>query len=148
MARQALGWALVVYGLLGVSRIQIQVPPRAEPWLGPLFGAANGAVATMTGVFMFPVIPYIQALGLDRDDLVQAQGISFTVSSFALMLVVLANGTLNATTSAASLLALLVTFVGLFIGQSIRRFAPHRLFRFLFFCAMLALGVHLALIHR
>src|SRR6185369_6735683 len=87
LARQALGWALVVYGLLGVSRIQIQVPPRAEPWLGPLFGAANGAVATMTGVFMFPVIPYIQALGLDRDDLVQAQGISFTVSSFALMLV-------------------------------------------------------------
>ena len=44
-------------------------------------GAANGAVSTATGVFMFPVIPYIQSLGLERDDLVQAQGISFTVST-------------------------------------------------------------------
>src|SRR5262245_16991147 len=70
LARKALGIALIAYGLLGVSRVEIQVPPRAELWLGPLFGAANGAVATMTGVFMFPVIPYIQALGFNRDDLV------------------------------------------------------------------------------
>ena len=31
-------------------------------------------VSTATGVFMVPVIPYIQALGLGRDDMVQAQG--------------------------------------------------------------------------
>src|SRR5262245_60538749 len=148
LARKALGWALIAYGLLGVSRVEIQVPPRAELWLGPLFGAANGAVATMTGVFMFPVIPYIQALGFNRDDLVQAQGLSFTVSSFALTLVVLANGTLNATNSAASLVAMLVTFVGMFTGQYARGFAHPGLFRFLFFCAMLVLGVHLAFIHR
>jgi len=148
LARKALGLALIVYGLLGISRIEITVPPHAEPWLGPMFGAANGAVATMTGVFMFPVIPYIQALGLNRDDLVQAQGISFTVSSFALTLVILANGTLNATNFVASLVALLVTFVGMFIGQYVRGFTNPGLFRFLFFCGMLALGIHLAFIHR
>ena len=148
LARKALGLALIGYGLLGVSRIQIQVPQRAEPWLGPLFGAANGAVATATGVFMFPVIPYIQALGLNRDDMVQAQGISFSVSSFALMLVVLGNGTLNATNTVASLIAILVTFVGMFVGQHVRKFVNPAVFRFLFFCAMLALGVHLAFIHR
>ena len=97
---------------------------------------------------MFPVIPYIQALGLNRDDLVQAQGISFTVSSFALTLVILANGTLNATNFVASLVALLVTFVGMFIGQYVRGFTNPGLFRFLFFCGMLALGIHLAFIHR
>ena len=84
LARKALGIALILYGMLGVSRIRLQVPPRAEPWLGPTMGAANGAVSTATGVFMFPVIPYIQSLGLERDDLVQAQGISFTVSTLAL----------------------------------------------------------------
>src|SRR6185312_8498643 len=97
LARKALGVALILYGILGVSRIQLQVPPRAEPWLGPMFGAANGAVATATGVFMFPVIPYIQSLGLNRDDLVQAQGVSFTVSTMALTVVLLGSGTLNAT---------------------------------------------------
>lgn len=148
LARKALGVALMLYGILGVSRIRLQVPSRTEPWLGPTMGAANGAVATATGVFMFPVIPYIQSLGLDRDDLVQAQGISFTVSAIALTFVVLGNGTLNAGNAAGSLVAMLVTFVGMFLGQYVRKLTHPEAFRILFFTGMLALGVHLAFIHR
>jgi uncharacterized membrane protein YfcA len=109
-------------------------------------GAANGAVSTATGVFMFPVIPYIQSLGLARDDLVQAQGISFTVSTLALTLVILGNGTLNASNAAASLVAMVVTFVGMFIGQHVRTRIHPEIFRQLFFCGMLVLGVYLAFI--
>jgi uncharacterized membrane protein YfcA len=145
LARKALGLALILYGILGVSRIRLQVPPRIESWLGPAMGAANGAVATATGVFMFPVIPYIQALGFDRDDLVQAQGISFTVSTFALTIVVLGNGTLNATNATASMVAMAVTFVGMFAGQYVRRFMQPEIFRLLFFVAMLVLGAVLTL---
>jgi uncharacterized membrane protein YfcA len=148
MARRALGGALIVYGLLGVSRIHLRVPPHAEPWLGPSLGVATGVVASATGVVMFPVIPYIQALGLERDDLVQAQGLSFMVSSFALMFVVLGNGTLNTANAATSLAAMAVSFVGMFLGQHVRQFLRPDVFRFLFFLGMLALGVHLALIHR
>ena len=148
LARKALGIALILYGLLGVSRIQLQVSSRTEPWLGPTMGAANGAVSTATGVFMFPVIPYIQSLGLERDDLVQAQGISFTVSTFALTFVLLGNGTLNASNTAGSFVAMAVTFVGMFLGQYLRKFIHPEVFRFLFFTGMLVLGVHLAFIHR
>jgi uncharacterized membrane protein YfcA len=148
LARKALGIALILYGLLGVSRLRLQVPPRAEPWLGPTMGAANGAVSTATGVFMFPVIPYIQSLGLDRDDLVQAQGISFTVSTLALTVVLFGNGTLNATNATGSLVAMAVTFLGMFLGQYARNFMRPKVFRFLFFLGMLALGTHLAFFHR
>jgi len=144
LARKTLGIALILYGLLGVSRIQLRVPPRSEPWLGPVMGAANGAVSTATGVFMVPVIPYIQALGLERDELVQAQGISFTTSTLSLSLVLLGSGTLNASIAQASLLAVLVTFVGMFIGQYIRKLVQPEVFRFLFFVLMLGLGIHLA----
>src|SRR5471032_3069982 len=133
LARKALGIALILYGLLGVSRIELHVPPRAEPWLGPTMGAANGAVSTATGVFMFPVIPYIQSLGLERDDLVQAQGISFTVSTLALTIVLLGSGTLNATNAAGSVVAMAVTFIGMFLGQYVRKFIHPEIFRFLFF---------------
>ena len=146
LARKALGIALIPYGLLGVSRIQLLVSPRDEPWLGPTMGAANGAVSTATGVFMFPVIPYIQSLGLERDDLVQAQGISFTMSTLALTVVLLGSGTLNATNAAGSMVAMAVTFVGMFLGQYVRRFIQPEIFRFLFFTGMLVLGVHLAFI--
>jgi uncharacterized membrane protein YfcA len=146
LARKALGIALILYGILGVSRVRLLVPPRAEPWMGPLFGAANGAVSTATGVFMFPVIPYIQSLGMERDDLVQAQGISFMVSTAALTVVVLGNGTLNAGNAAGSLVAMAVTFVGMFLGQYVRKFVQPEVFRFLFFTGMLVLGVNLAFI--
>jgi uncharacterized membrane protein YfcA len=148
MARKTLGAALILYGLLGLSRIRMHVPPRAEPWLGPIMGTLNGAVSSATGVFMFPVIPYIQSLGLDRDDLVQAQGISFTVSSFAVMFVVLGNGTLNAGNTVASLIAMAISFVGMFIGQHVRTLLHPNIFRMLFFSAMLLLGIDLAFIHR
>ena len=146
LARKALGIALILYGLLGVSQVELQVSRRTESWLGPTMGAANGAVATATGVFMFPVIPYIQSLGLERDDLVQAQGISFTVSTLALTIVLLGSGTLNATNAAGSMVAMAVTFVGMFLGQYVRKFIQPEVFRFLFFTGMLVLGVHLAFI--
>lgn len=148
VARKALGVALILYGLLGVSRVQLRAPPSTEVWLGPTLGVANGAVSTATGVFMFPVIPYIQSLGLERDDLIQAQGISFTVSSFALMFVVLGNGTLNTTNAVGSLVAMLVSFAGMFLGQYVRKWVHPNVFRFIFFIGMLVLGVQLAFIHH
>jgi uncharacterized membrane protein YfcA len=87
-----------------------------------------------------------EATGLERDELVQAQGISFTTSTLSLSLVLLASGTLNAGIAQASLLAVLVTFVGMFIGQYIRKFVQPEVFRFLFFVLMLGLGIHLAFI--
>jgi uncharacterized membrane protein YfcA len=147
MARKALGSALILYGLLGVARIRMRVPPGSEPWLGPVMGAANGAVSTATGALMMPVIPYIQSLGLERDDMVQAQGISFTVSTVSLSLVLLNNGTLNAANASASLVAVAVTFAGMLLGQYVRKFIHPEVFRFLFFLGMLLLGVHLAFLH-
>src|SRR6185437_1028132 len=120
-----------------------------ESWLGPTLGAANGAVSTATGVFMFPVIPYIQSLGLERDDLVQAQGISFTISTFALSLVLLVNGTLTLTNAGGSALAVVFAFAGMLIGNRVRGMTRPELFRVLFFVGMLALGIHLAfIVHR
>jgi uncharacterized membrane protein YfcA len=146
LARKALGVVLIAYGILGVSRVNLQVPPRAEAWLGPAMGASNGAVSTATGVFMVPVIPYIQALGLRRDDLVQAQGMSFTVSTLSLSIVLLANGTLNLTNAAGSLVAVFVSALGMLLGQFVRKLVHPDIFRLLFFIGMLALGFHLAFI--
>jgi hypothetical protein len=148
LARRALGVALILYGLLGLARIEFQVPPRSEWWLGPLMGVLNGAVSTATGTFMVPVIPYIQSLGFDRDALVQAQGVSFSVSTLALSVVLLSNGTLNVSNATTSLAAVAVTFIGMFLGQYIRKFIRPGVFRFLFFAGMLALGLYLAFIHQ
>src|SRR5205814_458012 len=66
--------------------------------------------------------------------------------TLALTVVLLGSGTLNATNAAGSMVAMAVTFVGMFLGQYVRRFIQPEIFRFLFFTGMLVLGVHLAFI--
>ncbi|WP_053078459.1 sulfite exporter TauE/SafE family protein, partial [Methylobacterium tarhaniae] len=80
----ALGIALVAYAGIGLAGLSLRVPARAEPWLSPLVGLLTGLVTGATGVFVIPAVPYLQALGLDRDQLIQALGLSFTVSTVAL----------------------------------------------------------------
>jgi uncharacterized protein len=75
----ALGVALALYAALGLSSVVLAVPARAEPWLSPLIGLVTGIVTAATGVYVIPAVPYLQALGLDKDELVQACGLSFTV---------------------------------------------------------------------
>ena len=72
-----LGAALVVYAALGLFKVHFSVPPRAEVWLGLIIGFATGAVTVATGVFAVPGVPYIQALRMDRDKLVQALGMEW-----------------------------------------------------------------------
>ena len=107
-AMQALGAALVVYGLWGLSGARVsQVPAGAERVLGPLVGAVTGLVTAATGVFVIPAVPYLQALGLSRDELVQAMGLSFTVSTVALAAGLMLNGQYSAAALSGSALMLL-----------------------------------------
>ena len=55
-------------------------PARTEWWLRPDRGRRRRIVAAATGVFVMPAVPYLQGLRLAPDDLVQALGVSFTVS--------------------------------------------------------------------
>jgi hypothetical protein len=81
----ALGIALMAYaasGLAALKLVRAGLVPKA--WLGPLAGAVHrGAITAATGVFVIPAVPYLQAIGLTKDELVQALGLSFTVSTLA-----------------------------------------------------------------
>jgi uncharacterized membrane protein YfcA len=81
---RGLGAALLLYALSGLLLPTLSVNPRHEGWLGPVCGLITGIITAATGVFVIPAVPYLQALGLSRDELVQALGLSFTVSTLAL----------------------------------------------------------------
>jgi uncharacterized membrane protein YfcA len=140
-----LGIALMIYAAAGLATLRLAVPPRAERLLSPLVGATTGLVSAATGVFVLPAAPYLQALGLDREDLVQALGLSFTVSTLALAVVLARDGALELSNAGASLLALAPALGGMFLGQWLRVRASPRVFRICFFAGLLVLGAHLAL---
>lgn len=147
-ASSALGIALAAYAATGLLQLRLpRVPARREPVLGAVAGATTGLVTGATGVFVIPAVPYLQALGLDRDELVQALGLSFTVSTLALGLALAGGGMFGATTASLSLLALLPAIGGMLAGQAVRRAVDQAVFRRCFFAGLLLLGAHLALRH-
>ncbi len=48
------------------------------------------SLPTPPGVFAIPAVPYIGALGLSKDELIQALGLSFTVWTIALAAAIVA----------------------------------------------------------
>ncbi len=144
-ATTALGVALVLYAAVGLAAWRLRVPGHAESWLSPLVGVATGVVTAATGVFVIPAVPYLQALALERDELVQALGLSFTVSTLALAAGLAHHGLFEGAAAGASLLALGPALAGMAAGQWLRRRVSPALFRRCFFLGLLALGAHFAL---
>jgi uncharacterized membrane protein YfcA len=109
--------------------------------LGPGVGQRDGA----TGVFVMPAVPYLQALGMPREELVQALGLSFTVSTLALAGGLAHGGVLHLGNLAASSAVLAPALLGMVLGQRLRRRSPAATFRRGFFACMAALGLELLL---
>lgn len=135
-----LGAALAAYGVVGLAKLRLLVPSAAERWAGPLVGTVTGLVTGATGVFVIPAVPYLGSLGLARDDLVQALGLSFTVSTLALAGGLALHGALPLVASAASLLAVLPALAGMALGGWLRARVRPETFRICFFVGLLALG--------
>lgn len=142
-AAHALGGALLVYALYGLAGTGLHVAPQREKWLGPLCGLVTGVVTAATGVFVMPAVPYLQGLGLSRDEMVQALGLSFTVSTLALAIGLAGQDALGGEALGASLLMLAPALLGMFAGQWLRGRISAALFKRCFFIGLALLGAHL-----
>jgi uncharacterized membrane protein YfcA len=143
LATVALGVALMLYAVLGLATWRFAVRSRHEPWLSAIAGVTTGVVTAATGIYVIPAGPYLQAIGLERDELVQALGLSFTVSTVALGAILARDGTLEIVIAGASALAIVPALAGMSFGQWLRaRVDPER-FRIYFLVALLMVGIHL-----
>ncbi len=141
----ALGAALAIYAAMGLFSWHWQVTARGERKLSLFVGLTTGLVTGGTGVFVIPAVPYLQALNLHRDDLIQALGLSFTVSTIALGAGLASRGAFQAGDVGASALAVLPALLGMWAGQRIRQRISLVAFRRWFLICLLLLGLELML---
>jgi uncharacterized membrane protein YfcA len=120
-----LGAVLALYGAFGLSAARLTVAPKSEWWLSPVMGFFTGILMGATGISALPVAPY------------------FTVSSFALAVGLFVTGQFEMTVAAASLVALIPAFAGMFLGQKLRNKMPQELFKKCFFGGLLILGAYM-----
>lgn len=142
-ATVALGAVLVAYGAIGLIAPHFAIPNRAERCCSPLIGLATGAVTGATGVGAIPLAPYLSSLDLDKEEMIQALGLSFTMSMLALAMGLALEGRFHAAVAGGSLLSLLPALAGMALGQRIRERMSAAAFRRWFFAGLLALGLYM-----
>lgn len=141
----ALGVVLALYALVGLFLPKLSVPEHRERLLSPVIGGVTGVLAGATGVFVVPAVPYLGSLALTKDELIQALGLSFTVSTVALAVALGAAGGFTKGLLLASLAAVVPALVGMYVGQATRDRIEPAAFRRWFLVAMLLVGTWMAI---
>lgn len=146
VASIGLGLALIAYAALGLGSFKLVAPARGEGVYSLIVGLVTGAVTSATGVFAFPAVPWLQALGLKKDELVQALGLSFTVSTLALFARLVWEGSL-APGQVPGMWVMLspvpAAFLGMAVGQRLRGWLDEAAFKRVFFVGLLAIGLYM-----
>ncbi|MTI43569.1 hypothetical protein JM93_01842 [Roseibium hamelinense] len=139
-----LGSLLVVYALPGLMGFQASIPPAKEHLIGGAAGGLNGVLTGLTGSFTVPGVFYLQSIGLPRDQLVQAMGVLFLVSTCALGISLSGVGRLEAGRLVLSGAMVVPTLAGQWLGIKIRSRLSEVVFRRLVLAVLLCLGLYLA----
>jgi uncharacterized membrane protein YfcA len=81
---------------------------------------------------------------MEKDELVQALGVFFTVATLSQTISLTSSGLLTAAILLPGTIAMACSFAGMFIGQSLRTRMPADAFRTWFLIAMIFLGLYIA----
>ena len=145
-AQSATGWLggiLVAYGIWGLWRPHLPDLSLASKWLSLVAGVVTGFVTALTAVFVLPWVPYLQTLRLDKDEMVQALGLSFTLATLALAVRVQMSAPFESVSSSVAVAvagALIGAFGGLKLGEVLRGRLAGPSFQKALFMVFLGLG--------
>ncbi|HEV7263444.1 MAG TPA: sulfite exporter TauE/SafE family protein [Falsiroseomonas sp.] len=143
-ALPVLGAALLAYAAWGLATPSFRLSPPTERATAVPAGLACGLLTGATGVSVIPAGPWLAALGLAREELVQALGITFLISTIALAAALVWHGAASPALAAGSALSVIPALAGQRLGAQLRHHIPPLLFRRLFFAALIVLGAQLA----
>ena len=92
---------------------------------------------------MVPGVLYLQALRLQKNELVQAMGILFTVSTLVLGLAMGERRLVSQDLALLSCLGVIPALAGMMAGQTLRQRLSEERFRKVLFATLLVLGIYI-----
>ena len=143
-----LAWATIILGtlLIGYASSQLAgltvgVLKQQNNWLAVGVGIVNGIFGGLTGAFIFPGLMYLQAHDFNKDQLVQAMGMLFILTTISLALGLGGHNLLDFQVGWLSVWVIVPAVLGMTLGRRIRRRFSETQFRKVFFSSILLLGV-------
>lgn len=139
-----IGVLLVIYAVISLRKFVLTIKPQDEKWIGGAIGLVTGVISAATGVQVIPSMPFLQALGMKKDELIQALGVFFTIATVVQAFNLSVAGVLDESVALPGVVALACSFAGMAIGQAVRTRLEPETFRHWFLVSMILLGIYLA----
>jgi len=127
----AIGSFAIIFATASILRPHFAIPRSAERWLGPLVGFVSGVVGGMSTLFGPILAVYVVGLRLPRDTFVKVISILYTTAAVFLLLGGSSQGAAGWKELLLSSMAMIPVYLGMQIGQRIRRYINPEQFQLL-----------------
>ena len=132
---------LFINSMLFLTNIKYSLSSYKSPLTQILIGSINGVIIGMTSIYTMPLIFLLQSLRYNKDTTVQFLGIAFFLYPIAQLLSFTNLNLISLEIVKISFLALIPIFLGLYIGQKIRKKISESLFQKFFYCMLLMMSL-------
>lgn len=141
VAVTTLGVIVIGYSLMTLLRPTFALSSSAARLLQVPTGFLNGVLTGLTGSQVMPLFPYMMALDLDPNRLVQSINLAVMIASIFLAFGLIAAGVITTPLLLFSLAAILPALLGVEIGNRLRQMIPVARFRVIVLLVLLTTGV-------
>ena len=132
---------LFINSILFLTNIKYTLSSYKSLLIQILIGSINGVIIGMTSIYTMPLIFLLQSLRYNKDTTVQFLGIAFFLYPIAQLLSFTNLNLISLEIVKISFLALIPIFLGLYIGQKIRKKISESLFQKFFYCMLLMMSL-------
>ncbi len=124
-----LGSVMVIFVVLNVTRWAPTIPDRHDRAAQVFFGTASGIFGGLAAIWLPPMLIYIGARHVGKEEFVRATGLLLFAGSIPLFGGYIYEGFLTGPLAKLSVLLLIPTTIGLLIGEQLRRRLSEQNFR-------------------
>lgn len=129
-----------------VTNLALTPPPIPDQWNHTaqiVFGSAAGLLGGLTATWATPVVVYLLARRLEKDEFIRASGLLISIGSIPLLIGFWQNGLIDESTAWLSLLMVVPALLGFRVGEVIRARLPVAQFQKAVLVAFLLMGLNI-----
>ncbi len=139
----SVGISMSIFALNGLFVNSPQLPQKYDKPAQVVAGIGSGILGGLTAIWGPPLAIYLMSLKLHRDQFIQALGVMFSIQSLFLTAGFIVSGELTMDIARIGAALLIPTFIGMYVGEKIRKRMNIKQFTRAFLCLFLILGLNL-----
>ncbi len=139
----SVGIAMTIFALSSLFSFIPKLNEKYDVAAQIVAGVIGGVLGGLTAIWGPPLAVYLMALRMEKDRFIQTLGVMFSIQSLFLTAGFIISGELTAPLATTGAALLVPTFIGMYLGEKIRKRMDTQQFTRVFLCVFLFLGLNL-----